>query len=196
MQQAARHVAVENERLRLLLRNKGVEDHEVAAFLKGFDGTVSTAGGKRNTKCGKRTDDTEFEATATTRPTVSLHPLPVDFTNYQPDGLAILADVSAQQKCCNGRTQCTDPVEDKTLGSKPFTQPATATIAEAQAPMETNHIDNLSSSTTMSCIAAAKIVADLQGHGDSERARASLGCCDEGECTVKNTAVFQVMDRG
>lgn len=194
MQQSARYVAVENDRLRLLLRRKGVDDVEVNAFLRDFDEKEVMPGRKKMRKCGGDAKPPEHGQAMVAASSVALQPLSVDFTNYQPDGLAILADVSAQQKCCNGQTQCTDSESDRNLDYPPD-QPA-ATSVQAPSQFSNDNDDDINSSTTMSCLAAAQIVADLQGHGDSERARASLGCCDEGECTVKNTAVFQVMDRG
>lgn len=198
MQQAARAVAVENERLRMLLRRKGVEDGEITAFLRDFDGMEDRDGKERKRTRANATGDGKgqgSERRASAQSSSVVQPVSVSHANVQSDGLAILADVSAQQKCCNGQTQCIDTGSKQDQALQPFTQPMVAPTGP-QTPSHTTYANDLCSSTTMSCFAAAKIVADLQGHGDSERARASLGCNDEGECTIKNTALFQVMDSG
>ena len=46
-----------------------------------------------------------------------------------------------------------------------------------------------------SCETAAWIIANLRGHHDAEGVRAELGCSSHTDCTVKNTAVFDAMDR-
>ena len=199
MQQAAREVAVENDRLRKLLMLKGVGDAEVAAFLGDFDKQWSDEPAKRKRKRGETQGDqmvSKARQPGSPRPTAALQPLPADCTNQQSGGLSILADVVTQSKCCNGQTQCSDTNGDDVSSYKVLAEHTSTSAGPSQAPAQTKDINDLSSSTTMSCIAAAQIVADLQGHGDNERARQSLGCCDEGECTVKNTAVFQIMDRG
>ncbi|KAK7750844.1 hypothetical protein SLS62_007243 [Diatrype stigma] len=43
------------------------------------------------------------------------------------------------------------------------------------------------------CDAAASIIAELQGHGDTAEARGLLGCKDSSNCHVKNTRLFQLM---
>ena len=49
----------------------------------------------------------------------------------------------------------------------------------------------------MSCNTAAQIIAEMQGTGVTKHnVRASLGCEDnECECFVKNTLLFQLMER-
>lgn len=47
-----------------------------------------------------------------------------------------------------------------------------------------------------SCEAAASIIVGMRGHGDEEQARAELGCKTSSSCRVKNTTLFQVLDRG
>lgn len=43
------------------------------------------------------------------------------------------------------------------------------------------------------CDAAANIIAELHGHGDTAEARGLLGCKDSRNCHVKNTRLFQLM---
>ncbi|USP75910.1 hypothetical protein yc1106_03184 [Curvularia clavata] len=46
----------------------------------------------------------------------------------------------------------------------------------------------------ISCETAATIIAEMRGNGDRGHIRASLGCVGDGECTVKNTRVLELMD--
>lgn len=47
----------------------------------------------------------------------------------------------------------------------------------------------------MSCNAAARIIADMQGYGDDRTARIALGCrAQDEECFVRNTTVFRALD--
>ncbi|KAF6790719.1 hypothetical protein CSOJ01_14487 [Colletotrichum sojae] len=62
------------------------------------------------------------------------------------------------------------------------------------APAEPHH-PPAASPHEMSCNAAARIIADMQGYGDERTARMALGCrSQEDECFVKNTAVFRALD--
>jgi hypothetical protein len=47
----------------------------------------------------------------------------------------------------------------------------------------------------MSCKAAARIIADMQGLNDTEEIKNTLGCKGRKECVVKNTALFHVLEK-
>jgi hypothetical protein len=46
-----------------------------------------------------------------------------------------------------------------------------------------------------SCEDAASIIASMRGHADREQVREELGCGSKRDCNVKNTTLFQLMDR-
>ena len=64
-------------------------------------------------------------------------------------------------------------------------------------PIEAQEVDSHrhSADDTTSCEIAASIIASMRGHVDAEEARAELGCSSSLSCMVKNTTIFQRMDR-
>lgn len=179
MQQAARTVAIENSRLRLLLRRRGVADDEVDEFLQSFSEEDHPEEASRPNR-------------AKSRPSSGKCLSQGDGYNSS-DKLAALADASMQQDCCGGKTQCTMTSDE--LG-------AIGTSAQVFPSHGRNTLDtscgaspvDVSSPTTMSCTEAAKIVAEMQGYGDSDMAKAALGCGSRRECIVKNTSLFQILE--
>lgn len=53
---------------------------------------------------------------------------------------------------------------------------------------------DLRASSETSCDAAAAILVELHGQADATEARATLGCIETGSCSVKNTAIFRLID--
>jgi hypothetical protein len=49
--------------------------------------------------------------------------------------------------------------------------------------------------TETSCEEAAAILANMQGHGDTSRAREALGCTGQSPCVVKNIRIFDLLDQ-
>lgn len=47
----------------------------------------------------------------------------------------------------------------------------------------------------ISCLAAAEIIAGMRGHDNPEEVWPELGCSSSRRCTVKNMAIFQIMDQ-
>jgi hypothetical protein len=47
----------------------------------------------------------------------------------------------------------------------------------------------------ISCLAAAEIIAGMRGHHNLEEVWPELGCSSSPMCTVKNMAIFQIMDQ-
>ena len=179
MQQAARTVATENSRLRLLLRRHGVTDDEVDHFLQSFSDEHPPEGADRVNGVKNHPSGNHIH-------------LPQGTDYLSSDKLAMLADASMQPDCCGGITQCTMTSDGLGAGSS----------AQEFAPSGINTLggpyragsDDMTSAMTMSCTDAAKIVAQMQGHGDSDMAKAALGCGSQGECVVKNTALFQILE--
>ena len=248
MQQAARDVAIENDRLRMLLQQRGVTSDEISAFLQSFPSSQESAKrikialnplqspqrpGHRHPKMALP----PLSAAVTTPPKetnpistpVAIDPVPPMRScapycpsairtppEYGPtqfpahpysdvvlppiqtiktseeigvDRLSVLAHASARQDCCNGQTKCVVPPEVSQAPS-----PAATVLGSSQphstSPGEQNNISPLE----MSCSQAARIIADMQGHGDYNLAKEALGCNSSQECIVKNSAVFQVLE--
>jgi hypothetical protein len=62
------------------------------------------------------------------------------------------------------------------------------------ADVARDHSPGHDSTLEMSCENAARILAELQGYGDSAELRSRLGCKESTDCRVKNTKLLQVMD--
>lgn len=199
MQQAARTVAIENSRLRMLLRRRGVADNEVDAFLSSFSEENPPKGVTRVKRAKRQPQPTssgenhsQGTGPAPSQRISGMAPASPGIENRSPDRLAVLADASAQQDCCGGKTQCTmNPNGSGTENSaQVFTNPSMNTPGTSHGATP----GDLTSPTTMSCTDAAEIVAEMQGHGDSDLAKAALGCGSQRECIVKNTALFQILE--
>lgn len=232
MQQAARTVAIENSRLRLLLTRRGVTGEEVDKFLamfetgiarddeilqsgvQGFPPALNYANANQTTTAAPpptATTPTTTTTTTTTTPTYQQH------TQYQSDGgidrLAVLADASISDHCgASGPSSVTTPSESTVAAqSPPSAGPSTmpGTPVHSQYYNHHNHshhhhhvtpqTQNASGSPlVMSCNTAAQIIAEMQGGAPVNRGavKASLGCDDsECECFVKNTLLFQIMEK-
>lgn len=58
-----------------------------------------------------------------------------------------------------------------------------------------NHHLVPASTTEMSCLKAAQILAELNGHSGTSKALADLGCRERSECQVRNTKIFELMNQ-
>ncbi|KAH7318249.1 hypothetical protein B0I35DRAFT_478773 [Stachybotrys elegans] len=215
MQQAARSVALENQKLRVLLGRYGVSEDDIRSFLQSYDGeplppTPLPAGiaMKRETLplpslaesrsvdadggCGQRKNCCFSSSAASSVASSSvLAPMPI---NLAPP---IMPAHTTDQGCCGGKTQCTmDQNELSTSAtSTARTSPAPTLSSQPPPPVSPTTTDtSLVSPHEMSCTAAARIIAQMHGHGDDNLAKAALGCNPTEECVVKNTTLFQVLE--
>ncbi|KAH6854759.1 hypothetical protein B0I37DRAFT_39087 [Chaetomium sp. MPI-CAGE-AT-0009] len=194
MRHAARKVALENSRLKALLASRGVTDEELSRYLAQFDdqpsGCLPTA------------------TTALTPPADEAGPLPVGPDSGSsrpnrdvPDGesacglkkLAAAADTTARQTCCGPTTQCSLPGGRDVQAPAPQPCPPANPASPLPSPSSPNTPGG--SHLEMSCTTAAQIMANMYRDGNKELAREALGCTGPEECLVKNTLVFQLLDR-
>ncbi|KAM3459010.1 hypothetical protein MY3296_000157 [Beauveria thailandica] len=218
MQQAARTVAIENSRLRLLLARRGVTNAEVDKFLAMFDtgiarddevlqGFPPPPGPAYATPAMKTAPHT---ATSSTYPHHNQY-----HSDSGIDRLAVLADASISDHCCgsSGSTSATTPSESTVAAqSPPSTGPSTmpgTPISGLHGQYGSHHHHHRhdvtpqtqpqsASPLVMSCNTAAQIIAEMQGGApvNKHAVKASLGCEDaECECFVKNTLLFQIMEK-
>lgn len=196
IQKAARDVSIENSRLRMLLAQRGVDGPAVDAYLQSFENSPHP--------------DTSLSPAAE-------HPLdqqqqqqPVKREHSQPppppplpqtshggrhlDPLSVLADASTQLQTS------TTPVpaphySHSTREAKPFAPPPT-TYTPSHPGGGNAAFGPAASPLQMSCNAAARIIADMQGHVDHRQARAVLGCSPyEQECVVNNINLFRILEQ-
>lgn len=195
MQQAARHVALENSKLRLMLRNRGVSDEEIERFLEtGVDDdqtmddsakSAESQGTKhqpRQSGCEENVRQPHSPRALQSMKRAKHTPSPQRSATVAADSsLSAMDDIRAQRECCNGETKCTFPTE----------QPALAN----PAPRLEGTPGQLDSSTTMPCSAAAEILSGMHGNRDRGLVMASLGCRADEECAVKNTRLFELLEK-
>jgi hypothetical protein len=103
---------------------------------------------------------------------------------------AAVAHGSEQQSCCGGVTQCSLP--DSREGPERRAEPSPSS---GWAPGGPKSPTMTHSHAEMSCTAAARIMVNMLRDGDEELARESLGCAGPEECTVRNTTLFELLDR-
>ncbi|OAA72348.1 hypothetical protein ISF_01421 [Cordyceps fumosorosea ARSEF 2679] len=139
MQQAARTVAIENSRLRLLLARRGVTDHEVDKFLAMFETGIPRDDEILQPPGGNGSLQTVIPPPSAPAPTTySQQPPPATTTTTSPyqqyhsdggiDRLAVLADASISDRCCGSgaSTVATTPTESTVAAqSPPSTGPST-----------------------------------------------------------------------
>lgn len=122
------------------------------------------------------------------------------------DKLDVLASATLQHgSCCEGKTQCTTstslPTPATEAQSPSMTEPSTGTVtplssyAPELSPGTATVVQDFSSPMEMSCNAAAAIIAEMQAHSDRDIARSQLGCRGRNECFVRNTVLFQILEK-
>ncbi|KAG7139059.1 hypothetical protein HYQ45_003858 [Verticillium longisporum] len=177
MQRAARDVAIENSRLRALLAQRGVTNHEIDTHLRYCeDGIPWYNPNQYMASIPFAPSPARTETNSSSSP---LHGM----THDQPplDPLSVLANASTHH----------DYV------SRAFGELKAAATPTKYMAAEHNHATLPAASPhEMSCNAAARIIADMQGHSDDRRARTALGCgASARDCVVKNVTVFRAMEQ-
>ncbi|GKT84477.1 hypothetical protein Ct61P_02327 [Colletotrichum tofieldiae] len=226
MQKAARDVAIENSRLRALLASRGVSNDQVDAYLRSFEDDskgssaipiTTTLAPILNTPIVLEPlptqlpplqehfsktfpPEAENDAAAKKRkfgdtllpPVLTLTPTPDVQQNSALDRLAVLADASLNRSS-------TQPAQSSSTSSESSRSPHPYDRASQTPPRPTEpqqqHLPTVSPHE-MSCNAAARIIADMQGgNGDERKTKIALGCgTQDDECFVKNTSIFRVLD--
>jgi hypothetical protein len=182
MQQAARDVALENQHLRQLLDSRGVTQEEVESYLSKarqsqlqHDRPINNQ--HTNFATTPSTDGSPYASVghaASTEPDVPVPDAPNCARNEN-------VDEHHRDELQESRG---DGQEDRVL-RVPQNSACHAPSAPgaSTARMET------------SCDAAASIIADLQGHQNTDVVFAALGCSEGKGCVVKNVKIFELMDQ-
>lgn len=223
MQRAARKVAEDNARLRSLLGACGVSQEEVDAYLRSFDTAASSPGvcsvsvGEIVARCQSRVLDRASDreqgssihlagAFKTSNEQVHVQPQRQDSNSHQAPHTRPLNSASPVQL----RPSCSKPLEHNRSTTTAPCQPVYPSSSTTESidcpdtedcfcppalpPSEPQHYDD--PSLAISCEAAATIIAEMRGDGDTEAIRAKLGCAGRAQCSVKNSTVLQIMDEG
>ncbi|KAF9874903.1 hypothetical protein CkaCkLH20_07597 [Colletotrichum karsti] len=122
-------------------------------------------------------------------PVLTLTPTPDVQQNSPLDKLTMLANASL-----NSSNQSTPPKHQKIRENSRSPYLYGRRSQTPPRPTESHH-PSQASPHEMSCNAAARIIADMQGYGDERTARIALGCrTQDDECFVRNTTVFRALD--
>ncbi|CCF40100.1 hypothetical protein CH063_10762 [Colletotrichum higginsianum] len=135
-------------------------------------------------------------------PVLTLTPTPDVQQSSALDRLAVLADASLNRSSTQpghpGR-----PLSEPSRSPHPYDRTSqTPPRPTAPPPPPPQHQQQQHqqlpavSPHEMSCNAAARIIADMQGgNGDERKAKIALGCgAQDEECFVKNTSIFRMLD--
>ena len=200
IQAAARRVAEENRKLRLLLRERGVSDVETDAYLKASSQTQSQPTAELGNllsswkTCGDLslglgpeeasplvTNALQTEGVQATEQTTHAGESP-NVLNHQAMPIAGACSSSGSREIGHENLATDDPrpvspvLPDRPGSLPPDPPPATQSLS--------------------SCIAAATIISDLALDLDPGDVRADLGCKPyEADCVVDSKVLFSVMDR-
>lgn len=198
IQKAARDVSIENARLRTLLSHRGVSGPEVDAYLRSFEGLAQPDGPLPDHHHVKREHSLPLPLPPPPPSSSSAH------RTAPLDPLSVLADASTQVS--TGSSASSASYHEPPRAVKPCCTPQQQhqTPLPPPPPSQYQHQHHHTPSSyppaasplQMSCNAAARIIADMQGHGDSRHARASLGCSPyEQECVVNNVTLFRILEQ-
>ncbi len=187
MQQAARQVARENERLRALLFQRGISDAEVEEFLGRGEGPIDN----QLVRNGLTTRASIPSSTPRVSSLMAL--LNGEHTKTPARSFHLESSSETPPRSKEEKSRLFEPMgthEDGTptfLGDWPGS--SETTLSYLTDP-DVRHKSGMETSYEV----AAAILANMQGHEDTSRARVVLGCTSPSTCIVKNTRVFDLLD--
>ncbi|KAF3289702.1 hypothetical protein TWF970_003467 [Orbilia oligospora] len=168
MQQAARKVALENQRLRMLLQQEGVSPAEVDHYLSSFGlGLQFEALGGLVSRHHKSQISVLNEAYQKA-------------VSRSPDGLndeGVLSNVDGGGAILGPKNIILEDTSD-----------------ESRCEGTESSISPTDSRFEMPCERAADIILQMRGDGDEQAVFSRLGCGGPASCTMRNTTVFQLLD--
>lgn len=214
MQQAARLVTLENQRLRLFLAARGISQQEITAHLSAYDtprdgaetrpGSIPSAWNHRCSATGHAVDTAKTAAGPTPSTFNHLHsppttavpsPDPAPLGNASPDPASSVLEASdyammeARQEPGQGHAP---PLFHNMQG-----QDASGTLPSVPdlhwPPLSPASVSDSASSPEISCLEAASILAGISQNADSARHQLLLGCIGNEDCTISSSRVFQLM---
>ncbi|KAL6807093.1 hypothetical protein GGI42DRAFT_341250 [Trichoderma sp. SZMC 28013] len=177
MQQAAREVAIENSRLRLLLAHNGVTVDAVENFLLSFKGQDASEAEQYAAKIATAESIAALGRSSTV---ATLFP-----EHAHVDKLAVLASASMQQSVSGHDS-------DGTITSDDSTGPVTPSSSNLNAPSPRD-VDFDAAPQTMSCDAAAHIIAQMQGCGFREPSK-GIENNGQSDYLIQNSAFLKILE--
>jgi hypothetical protein len=212
VQAAARKVSEENIGLRSLLGLYGVDDMRIGEYLRTRDASVVS----KDMGIGTRTRDLSLsgEESLTAR----------DYSGFcmrTPPALETDVCSSGSQNMSKPHQNSIPVHSDTLIGVNSVSQypatPRASNLEHSEGPARlipnVNAVQCPQAPTSfeypttdsqgpescprdeISCLAAAEIIAGMRGHHNLEEVWPELGCSSSPMCTVKNMAIFQIMDQ-
>lgn len=190
MQQAARDVAIENSRLKMLLAHNGIGMDAVENFLQSFKGQDATEAEQYAAKIATAESIASLGRASTV---ATLFP-----EHAHIDKLAVLASASMQQQSSSSASasghdsDTTITSDDSTTG--PSTGPVTPNSSHMNAPSPSD-VD-FEAPQTMSCDAAAHIIAQMQGCGFREPSKGGPleAAGQNSDYLIQNSAFLKILE--
>ncbi|KAL7919176.1 hypothetical protein ACQKWADRAFT_302229 [Trichoderma austrokoningii] len=195
MQQAARDVAIENSRLKMLLAHNGIATEAVEAFLLSFKGQDAAEAEQYAAKMATAESIASLGRASTV---ATLFP-----EHAHVDKLAVLASASMQQhqqhnhhhhQSGHDDSDTTIASDDSTTG--PSTGPVTPNSSHMNAPSPSDaDFAEAPQQQTMSCDAAAHIIAQMQGCGFRGVVSSDGGVGEQnGDYLIQNSAFLKILE--
>ncbi|KAH8891631.1 hypothetical protein GQ53DRAFT_687197 [Thozetella sp. PMI_491] len=169
MQHAARAAMRENQSLRIMLSQRGVQHEEIQAFLRGLNGNLDS----------------------TPRPTCH-DPHPPLRLPASEDTEKLAADVHLEQRNKERQTISFLGHTGSVGLEGDQTQHISRRMPTSQSPYPT--VLEAPQFAQMPCVTAAGIIAGLDGEKDAAKALLALGCSGTNNCFVKHSKLFQLID--
>lgn len=212
MQQAARLVTLENQRLRLLLAARGISQQEITAHLSAYDtprdgaearpGSIPPPWNHRCAATGHAVDTVKAGPTPSTfnrlpsPPTTAVSspdPAPLGYASPGPASSVLEASdygiKEARQE--PGQGHAPPLFHDMQGQDAPGTLPSMSDFY--WPPVSPASVSDSASSPEMSCLEAASILAGISQNADSACHQLLLGCIGNEDCTISSARVFQLM---
>lgn len=191
MQQAARDVAIENSRLKMLLAHNGIGMDAVESFLQSFKGQDASEAEQYAAKIATAESIASLGRASTV---ATLFP-----EHAHIDKLAVLASASMQQQGGSASASASGHDSDTTITSDdsttgPSTGPVTPNSSHMNAPSPSDA--DFEAPQTMSCDAAAHIIAQMQGCGFREPSKGGhLESGSQGsDYLIQNSAFLKILE--
>ena len=202
LQTAARSVIRENIRLRSLLRQRGVKDTEVEAYLKDnthdSDDRASDGLSARSIMPSfTRSICTKEQSTASS--SITSHQKSVMESSQRDSASKDQSSQSAAVSNAPGKmdrpqsSTCLIIKEDQPIESQRL--PSQEHTVRYQSPIERHETGKVTRDNMTPCMEAAMIIVGMNGGLSTDEAKAELGCPPLNDCYVDNLTVFRVMDR-
>lgn len=190
VQKAGRKVARENFLLRSLLLLHGLTETSIEEYLESRGQPTSSTPSQR-TSVASLVSAKLHSPTVSNQPPENYHHSPATPPHYDSDNLP------SQLRLVGARNSPPKPdaKSDMDLPCRGSNR-AAKHIVSAESISETHEVTSIQDTgQSMSCVAAARIIENMQNYSEFRDVRSELGCDSESTCMVKNMSIFDILDK-